>query len=46
MNIMNLNNLFLTTAQGDLLRKPRSNYSQEYGSSQSSQVWTRGNGEQ
>ena len=45
MDIMNLNNLFLTTAQGDLLRSQDQIYSQEYGSSQSSQVWKRGNGE-
>ena len=35
----------LDDSAGKPAAKPRSNYSQEYGSSQSSQVWTRGNGE-
>ena len=35
----------LDDSAGRLAAKPRSNYSQEYGSSQSSQVWKRGNGE-
>ena len=35
----------LDESAGRPAAKPRSNYSQEYGSSQSSQVWTRGNGE-
>ena len=35
----------LDDSAGKPAAKSRSNYSQEYGSSQSSQVWTRGNGE-
>ena len=35
----------LDDSAGRPAAKSRSNYSQEYGSSQSSQVWTRGNGE-
>ena len=35
----------LDDSAGRPAAKPRSNYSQEYGSSQSSQVWKRGNGE-
>ena len=35
----------LDDSAGKPAAEPRSNYSQEYGSSQSSQVWTRGNGE-
>ena len=45
MDIMNLNNLFLTIARGDPLKRQDQNYSQEYGSSWSSQVWKSGNGE-
>ena len=35
----------LDDSAGKPAAKPRSSYAQEYGSSQSSQVWTRGNGE-
>ena len=42
MDIMNLNNLFLTIARGRPVETSRSNYSQEYGSSWSSQVWKSG----
>ena len=35
----------LDDSTGQPVAQPRSNYVQEYGSSQSSQVWTRGNGE-
>ena len=35
----------LDHSAGQPAAQPRSNYAQEYGSSQSSQVWTRGNGE-
>ena len=35
----------LDDSAGQPAAQPRSNYAQEYGSSQSSQVWTRGNGE-
>ena len=35
----------LDDSAGQPAAKPRSSYAQEYGSSQSSQVWTRGNGE-
>ena len=35
----------LDDSTGQPVAQPRSNYAQEYGSSQSSQVWTRGNGE-
>ena len=45
MDIMNLNNLLLDDSAGRPAAKSRSNYSQEYGSSQSSQVWKGGNGE-
>ena len=42
MDIMNLNNLFLTIERGKPVETSRSNYSQEYGSSWSSQVWKSG----
>ena len=45
MDIKILNNLLLTTGAGRPAAKSRSNYSQEYGSSQSSQVWKSGDGE-
>ena len=45
MDIMNLNNMFLTIAQGNLLQSQDQIILRKYGSSQSSQVWTRGNGE-
>ena len=44
MDIMNLNNLFLTTTRGDPLQR-QDQITQEYGSSSSSQVWKSGNGE-
>ena len=45
MDIMNLNNLFLDDRAERPVETSRSNYSQEYGSSWSSQVWKSGNGE-
>ena len=45
MDIMNLNNLFLDDSAGRPVETSRTNYSQEYGSSWSSQVWKSGNGE-
>ena len=42
MDIKILNNLFLTIERGKPVETSRSNYSQEYGSSWSSQVWKSG----
>ena len=45
MDIKILDNLFLTIERGKPVETSRSNYSQDYGSSWSSQVWKSGNGE-